>query len=352
MKLMRLILGIASLAMISFSVVAQTSDRKKAADQILRWTVQTIETELPKDLGETVLEECTMEYSSIHYHFTVKNPDTFAKCLEDNNLFSELIIIDDYVPLLCLDAEYNVVFHFKCGSEPPKELMLPTANAKMRVSNKERQDVMKELITEALAKCGDSAFQYQNMNNSVVTLSIPLEDELWNAINPDVDFLSGMIQGYFADNAPERIIPLVCLYLAKGEAVSFINESTGKKKNASVPFSRLRVITSNAINDITSVDVMPLFQGRDRVYFTRWVDDNIVYPEQAKRDGITGTVTISLTIDESGDVVNAQVVKGAYPLLDAEALRVVNKSPKWTPGYHDGKPVRVTFTFPIHFQLK
>ena len=39
------------------------------------------------------------------------------------------------------------------------------------------------------------------------------------------------------------------------------------------------------------------------------------------------------------------------PLLDAEALRVVGKMPKWTPGKLKGKVVRVSFTLPVHFKL-
>jgi len=35
-----------------------------------------------------------------------------------------------------------------------------------------------------------------------------------------------------------------------------------------------------------------------------------------------------------------------------EALRVVNSSPRWTPGKQSGKPVKVIFTFPINFVLK
>ena len=39
------------------------------------------------------------------------------------------------------------------------------------------------------------------------------------------------------------------------------------------------------------------------------------------------------------------------PDLDAEALRVVSASPDWTPGYVKGEPVKVTYTFPVIFQL-
>jgi len=37
------------------------------------------------------------------------------------------------------------------------------------------------------------------------------------------------------------------------------------------------------------------------------------------------------------------------PLLDAEAVRVVSASPKWTPGKQRGRNVAVAFTFPIVF---
>jgi protein TonB len=46
------------------------------------------------------------------------------------------------------------------------------------------------------------------------------------------------------------------------------------------------------------------------------------------------------------------VVQSLHPLLDAEVLRVVNSSPKWTPGVQRGKNVKVKFTFPVNFNLK
>jgi protein TonB len=38
--------------------------------------------------------------------------------------------------------------------------------------------------------------------------------------------------------------------------------------------------------------------------------------------------------------------------LDAEALRVVNAMPKWTPGRQNGQPVRVNYTMPVTFRLQ
>ena len=41
-----------------------------------------------------------------------------------------------------------------------------------------------------------------------------------------------------------------------------------------------------------------------------------------------------------------------YKSLEAEALRVIRSSPKWTPGTQRNRPVKVTYTFPAIFQLR
>ncbi|MBP5348611.1 MAG: energy transducer TonB, partial [Bacteroidaceae bacterium] len=47
----------------------------------------------------------------------------------------------------------------------------------------------------------------------------------------------------------------------------------------------------------------------------------------------------------------AEVVKGIHELLDAEAMRVISAMPKWKPGKHRGKAVRVKYTIPLNFRL-
>lgn len=79
---------------------------------------------------------------------------------------------------------------------------------------------------------------------------------------------------------------------------------------------------------------------------------NIKYPQRAKEDGITGTVYVSFTVDARGKVILPKVTKSASPELDAEALRVVNLMPKWTPAQDKGKAVAVEFTVPVKFALQ
>ena len=56
-------------------------------------------------------------------------------------------------------------------------------------------------------------------------------------------------------------------------------------------------------------------------------------------------------VEKDGSITDAEVLKPVDPLLDAEALRIVNMMPKWTPGKQRGKEVRVRFTIPVTFRL-
>ena len=100
-------------------------------------------------------------------------------------------------------------------------------------------------------------------------------------------------------------------------------------------------------NDATQ---KPSFMGGDQNEFAKWVDKNLVYPAIAA--DITGKVTVQFTVEKDGSITNVIILRSLDPALDAEAVRVIESSPKWTPGYNNGHPVRVTYTFPVIFRLK
>ena len=76
---------------------------------------------------------------------------------------------------------------------------------------------------------------------------------------------------------------------------------------------------------------------------------NLRYPAADRNKGIGGRVIVRFTVDESGHIVNPNVLRGVDPDLDAEALRVIAAMPPWTPGEQNGKKVAVYFTQPISF---
>ena len=98
------------------------------------------------------------------------------------------------------------------------------------------------------------------------------------------------------------------------------------------------------------VEEMPEFPG-GMAECMKWLGQNIKYPAEAKEKGVQGRVIVQMVVEKDGTITNAKVVRGVDPLLDAEALRVVNQSPKWKPGMQKGEAVRVKYTLPIMFKL-
>jgi TonB family protein len=98
------------------------------------------------------------------------------------------------------------------------------------------------------------------------------------------------------------------------------------------------------------VEEMPEFPGGLEA-MVQWIGQRVKYPEQAKKEGITGKVMVSFTVNKAGKVIDVKVERSAHPLLDAEAVRVIGEMPDWKPGSQKGKKVDVGMTVPVKFNL-
>ncbi|HAM97389.1 MAG TPA: energy transducer TonB [Marinilabiliales bacterium] len=98
------------------------------------------------------------------------------------------------------------------------------------------------------------------------------------------------------------------------------------------------------------VENMPEFPGGD-LELRKYIAQNIQYPEIAKENGIQGRVFVQFVVNQKGEIEKVTVARGVDPSLDKEAIRVIQNLPKWKPGSQRGKPVKVSFTVPINFQL-
>jgi periplasmic protein TonB len=102
----------------------------------------------------------------------------------------------------------------------------------------------------------------------------------------------------------------------------------------------------------TQVDELPVFTGGDQALL-KFIAENTKYPEEAKLNNITGKVVVRFVVEKDGSVSNVDIVKGADPQLDAEAIRVVKTLPKFEkPAKNGGEIVRVHYMVPIMFALK
>lgn len=101
----------------------------------------------------------------------------------------------------------------------------------------------------------------------------------------------------------------------------------------------------------TVVEKMPSFPGGD-AELLKYIATNIKYPKESLDNGEQGRVICSFIVGRDGSVNNPEVLRGVTPLLNEEAVRVINTMPRWNPGMQRGKAVAVKYTVPITFRLK
>lgn len=123
-----------------------------------------------------------------------------------------------------------------------------------------------------------------------------------------------------------------------------------------IPFEASNVDQSEPLDANTDevfemVEVAPEFPGGTEALY-KYLAGNVKYPEKAKADGTEGRVIVSFVVEKDGSVTDAKVMRSVSDEVDAEALRVVQGMPKWTPGMQQGTPVRVHYNLPITFKLQ
>ncbi|MCX6236335.1 MAG: TonB family protein [Bacteroidia bacterium] len=122
------------------------------------------------------------------------------------------------------------------------------------------------------------------------------------------------------------------------------------------------ILTSKAstttIGDINADDkiytfpeVKPEFPGGEKAMM-KFISRNLRYPNEATSIGLQGTVITSFIVRKDGKIINARIVNGPSFSVNAEALRVINSMPNWTPGKNNGKAVNSLFTVPLRFIIQ
>lgn len=100
-----------------------------------------------------------------------------------------------------------------------------------------------------------------------------------------------------------------------------------------------------------TVEDLPKFPG-GAVELMKWLTKNLKYPYDAQKNKKEGKVVVQFIVNKDGTMSDLKVVKSAqYASLDREALRVMRKMPKWTPGVQHDKPCRTMVCIPVVFKL-
>ena len=148
----------------------------------------------------------------------------------------------------------------------------------------------------------------------------------------------------------------IALGITSFTGLSATNQPNNLQNNSSVRLTNESEInqTQGVIREPLTVDhvdgSMPEYPGGLQAMMS-FLSKNTHYPAACVKDSIQGVVVVQFTVDTTGKVTRAHIVRSIHPELDAEALRVVNSFPAWKPAMQNGKPVASKYTMPVVFRL-
>lgn len=102
----------------------------------------------------------------------------------------------------------------------------------------------------------------------------------------------------------------------------------------------------NQIYNTAGIEVKPDFPGGIEKFY-KFVGSNYVTPEE---EGLKGKVYVTFVVEKDGSLTDIKVIRDIGYGTGKEAIRVLKKCPKWTPGEQNGKKVRVLYSLPITIQ--
>lgn len=99
------------------------------------------------------------------------------------------------------------------------------------------------------------------------------------------------------------------------------------------------------------VEQMPVYKNGGYEGLRKFVQTNVQWPVGSRVLDAKGGVFINFVIDKTGRVRSVTVLKGIHPVLDAEAMRVVQLlDGQFEPGKQNNRPVDVSYTIPVTFK--
>ncbi|MFH1121695.1 MAG: energy transducer TonB [Bacteroidota bacterium] len=93
----------------------------------------------------------------------------------------------------------------------------------------------------------------------------------------------------------------------------------------------------------------PIFTN-DKINLAGFIAANLVYPEAAIKQNVSGIVKISFVVESHGRISNTSIVNSLGAGCNEEALRLIRMI-KWMPGTVNRMAVRTRMSISIHFNL-
>ena len=145
---------------------------------------------------------------------------------------------------------------------------------------------------------------------------------------------------------PNRIIVFIAIATM---ALSLFNTPCNAQNVELMDPERLEELKNK--NVLPVAEQQPEFPGGLKE-FIAYCKKEIRYPKKCSAAGIEGRAFITFVVSSKGKIKDVEIQRSSgNKLLDKEAVRVIKKMPRWTPGKNKGEAVNVMFTLPVNFKL-
>lgn len=141
------------------------------------------------------------------------------------------------------------------------------------------------------------------------------------------------------------------LYDEKPEIVFVVRKAVVAEKALKKAKSQMILAPETKLIDgylEAAVDQVPQFPGGDEAILD-YIHENFKRPN-CPGGCREGEVVLMYHVDTTGQVIYARVVRSLHPLLDGEAVRVLQSLPKFKPGFIGDRKVMVYRTIRIPFK--
>jgi antitoxin component YwqK of YwqJK toxin-antitoxin module len=128
-------------------------------------------------------------------------------------------------------------------------------------------------------------------------------------------------------------------------------KTTGIYKNGTLVSGNLFANDNKVYENCKDFDTQASFCGGEEK-LGNFLSRNTRHSKSIQSKNIDGSVLMNFIIEKDGSLSNIKVAKGISADIDAEAVRVLENSPKWQPGVLYGVARRVSYMLPISFSSK
>lgn len=101
---------------------------------------------------------------------------------------------------------------------------------------------------------------------------------------------------------------------------------------------------------LAAVEKVPEFPGGIEKFY-KFLVNSIRYTREAREAGVNARLYVSFVIDQDGLLGDIEIMNTVGFGLESEVQRILNTSPRWTPGYFSNKPVKTKMVLPVSFSI-